>query len=74
MIRPLDPQAVRWSEIAIEVTRVDRTDRGRLMNDHIRLGSRHGLRDLLRIKRAANTSNSSIEDHLHPKTGQQPGL
>jgi hypothetical protein len=39
------------------VTRVDHTDRGQLMDDHVGLGSRHGLRELIGIER--------VRDHGH---------
>jgi hypothetical protein len=57
VIGALRPEAVGRREIALHVTRVDRTDRGELMDDHVRLGSRHGVRDLVTIKR--------VRDHRH---------
>ena len=51
MIGALGPQPVGQREIAIEVTEVNRPDRGQLMDDHVRPGSRHGLRDLIGIER-----------------------
>jgi hypothetical protein len=57
VIGALGPEAVGRREIALHVTRVDGTDRGELMDDHVRLGSRHGLRDLAGIKR--------VRDHRH---------
>ena len=49
--------AVGQCEIAIEVTRVQSPDRGQLIDDHLRLRPRHGLRDLTGIKR--------VRDHRH---------
>jgi hypothetical protein len=39
------------------MTHVNRTDRGQLMDDHVRFRARHGLRDLIGIKR--------VRDHRH---------
>src|SRR5215467_14384203 len=57
VVGPLGPQAVGRREITIAVTRVNRPDRGQLMNEHVRLGSRHGLRDVTGIQRVC--------DHRH---------
>jgi hypothetical protein len=58
MIGALDPQPVGQREIAIEVTQVQRRwNRGQLMDDHLRPCRRHGLGDLLGIKR--------VRDHRH---------
>jgi hypothetical protein len=57
MVGPLGPQPVREREIAIEMTHVQRTDRGQLMDDHVRPRFAHGLRDLIGIKR--------VRDHRH---------
>jgi hypothetical protein len=39
------------------MTHVNRTDRAQLMDDHVRPRARHGLRDLIGIKR--------VRDHRH---------
>ena len=58
MVGPLGPQTVGQREIAIEVTHVERLgNRGQLMDDHVRPRPRHGLRDLIGIKR--------VRDHRH---------
>ncbi|HWE08455.1 MAG TPA: hypothetical protein VG325_03825 [Solirubrobacteraceae bacterium] len=63
MVSRLGSQTVRQREVAIEVTQVNRPDRGQLMNDHLRPRPRHGLRDLIGIKR--------VRDHRHsPQLGQ----
>ena len=57
VVSPLGPQAVGQREIAIEVTCVNRPDRGQLVDDHVRLRPAHGLRDLIGIER--------VRDHRH---------
>jgi hypothetical protein len=57
VVRPLGSQAVGRREIAIEVSRADRTDRGQLMDDRLWLRPAHRLRDLIVIKR--------VRDHRH---------
>jgi hypothetical protein len=57
VVGPLGPQAVGRREITVHVAQVNRPDRGQLVDDHVRLGSRHGLRDLIGIKR--------VRDHRH---------
>ena len=57
MVGALNPQTVGQREIAIEMTHVKRTNRRQLMDDHLRPGPRHGVRDLLGIKR--------VRDHRH---------
>ena len=57
VVGALGPQAVGRREIAIEMTHVERSDRGQLMDDHLRPRPRHGLRDLIGIKR--------VRDHRH---------
>jgi hypothetical protein len=59
VIGPLGPQTVRQREVAIEMTHVHRTDRGQLMNDHLRPRPRHGLRDLIGLKRVRDHRNSA---------------
>jgi hypothetical protein len=59
VVGPLRPQAVRQREIAIEMTHVDRTDRGQLMNDHIRPRDGDRLRDLIGIKRVRDHRQSA---------------
>src|SRR5215475_9702531 len=56
--------AVGQREVAIEVTHVHSSDRGQLMDDHLRPGPRHGLRDLIRIKRVRDRRHSAqIAEH-----------
>jgi hypothetical protein len=50
LVGAFGPQAVGQREIAIEVTRVKRTDRRQLMDDHLRPRARHSLRHLIGIK------------------------
>jgi hypothetical protein len=57
VVRTLGPQAVGLCEIAIHVTRVHRSDRRQLMDDHIGPCCGHGVGDLMGIKR--------IRDHRH---------
>ena len=57
MIGRLGTQTVGQREIAIKVAHVDRTDRRQLMDDHLRARPRHGLGDLIGIKR--------VRDHRH---------
>jgi hypothetical protein len=57
MIRALDPQTAGRSERAVEMTQVNRTDRGQLMDDHVRLRMGYGVRDLIGVKR--------VRDHRH---------
>jgi hypothetical protein len=57
VICPLGTQAVGQREIAIEVTHVQGSNRGQLMDDHVRPRAAHGLRDLVGIKR--------VRDHRH---------
>ena len=54
VVRALGPQAAGQREIAIEVTHVHRSNRGQLMDDHVRPRPAHGLRDLIGIKRVCN--------------------
>jgi hypothetical protein len=58
MIGALRPQPIREREITLEVAQVHRSDCGQLVDDHVRLGSRHRRRDLIGIKR--------VRDHRHP--------
>ena len=57
MVGPFGPQAVGQREIAIEMTQVNRPDRGQLMDDLVRRSLAHRLRDLIGIKR--------VRDHRH---------
>jgi hypothetical protein len=59
VIRPLGTQAIGQREIAVEVTRVNRPDRGQLVDDHVRPRAAHGLRDLSGIKRVRNHRHSA---------------
>jgi len=51
------PQAVGQGEVPVEVTQVQRSDRGQLMDDHVGLHRTHSLRDLVGIER--------VGDHRH---------
>jgi hypothetical protein len=51
---PLGAQPVGQREVAIEMTRVDRADRGQFVHDHLWLGARHRLGDLIGIERISN--------------------
>ena len=52
VVRALGPQTVGLREMAVEVTHVQQlSDRGQLMDDHVRPRPAHGLRDLIGIKR-----------------------
>jgi hypothetical protein len=57
MVGPLGPQPVGQREIAIEMTHVQRSDRGQLMDDHLGPRPAHRLRDLIGIER--------VRDHRH---------
>jgi hypothetical protein len=59
VIRALGPQTVGLREIALHVACVQRSDRGQLMDDHVRLRLAHGLRDLIRIKRVRDDRHSA---------------
>ena len=64
MVGALHSQTVGQREIAIEMTHVKRTNRRQLMDDHLRPRPRHGVRDLLGIKR--------VRDYRHSaKLGEQ---
>ena len=52
-------QTVGQRENAIEVTHVQRSNRGQLMDDHVRPRPAHGLRDLIGIKRVRNHRHSA---------------
>jgi hypothetical protein len=41
------------------MTRVNRPDRGQLMNDHLRLGAGNGIGDLIRIERVRDHRRSA---------------
>ncbi len=58
MVGPAGPQAVRQCDVAIEMTRVNRTDRGQLMEDHVRPRPRHGLRNLIGLSASATTGTA----------------
>src|SRR5262249_39782015 len=60
-IGALGPQTVGRREIAFEVTWVDRTDRGQLMDEHVRPRPANRVRDRIAIKR--------VSEHRH---GAQP--
>jgi hypothetical protein len=51
VVRALGPQAVGRREIALHVTRVDRSDRRQLVDDHVRPCRGHRPRDLIGLER-----------------------
>jgi hypothetical protein len=58
VIGALGPQLVGQLEGTIEMTDIQRFgNRGQLVDDHVGLGSRHGLGDLIGIER--------VRDHRH---------
>ena len=59
MVGPLRAQTVGQRKIAIEVTHVQRTDRGQLMHDHVRLSRTHRLRDLIGIEGVGDYRHSA---------------
>jgi hypothetical protein len=59
VVGPFGPQTVRQREIAIEMTRINRTDSGQLVDDHVRPRTPDGLRDLIGIKRVGDDRHSA---------------
>ena len=57
MVGSFGPQSVGRSEVTVEVTEVERADRGQLEDDHIWLRALHGFHDLVGIER--------VRDHRH---------
>lgn len=51
VVGPLGPQPVGLGEVAVKPARVERGDRGQLVDDHVRAGRSDGIGDPLAIKR-----------------------
>ena len=64
MVGPLGPQTVGLREVAIEMTHVHRSNRGQLMDDHVRPRPSHRLGDLIGIERVRNRRHGAhLREH-----------